>query len=87
MQAAKIFLGLIFFIYFSILFFSYYKSKKFFSYLFITALQGVCILFSINFLGGFASIHIPINTYTIVLSSLGGISGVIILLLTEIFLI
>lgn len=87
MQSAKVFLTILFLIYLLVVFFAYYKSKKFFYYLFITALQGICTLFAINFIGSFFDIHIPINIFSIMVSTLGGISGIIVLLLTEIFLI
>jgi inhibitor of the pro-sigma K processing machinery len=87
MQSAKIFLASLFFMYLIILCFAYYKSKKFFYYLFITALQGICALFAINFIGSFIEIKIPINVISIFISSFNGISGIIMLLLIEIFLI
>lgn len=83
----KAFLIVLFIIYLSVVFFVYYKSKKFFYYLFITALQGICTLFAINLIGSFLEIHIPVNVFSIVVSTFGGISGIIVLLLTEIFLV
>ncbi len=87
MQSAKIFLGIIFTIYVLILIITMIKSKKFFSSLFLTMLQGICALFAVNLLGQYISIHIPINQWTIGVSSVGGISGVIIMLLCDAFIL
>ncbi len=87
MQFAKIFLGVIFTIYTLVIVITMFKSKKFFTIFFLTVLQGICALFAVNLLGKYISIHLPINVWTIGVSSVGGISGVIMLLLCDIFLI
>ncbi len=86
MSSAKVFLGILFFIYILIIFFAHIKSKKFFLSVFLTALQGVCALFAVNLLGKYISMHIPVNGWTIGVSSIGGISGVIMMLLCDIFM-
>ena len=86
MTSARIFLGIIFSVYIIIIFITFYKSKRFFTALLLTTLQGVCALFAINLLGKYISVHIPINYWTLGVSSVGGISGVIMLLLCDIFL-
>jgi pro-sigmaK processing inhibitor BofA len=86
MQSAKMFLGIVFTIYILFIFISMIKSKRFFCVLFLNILQGVCALFAVNFLGQYISIHIPINEWTIGVSSVGGISGVIMMLLCDGFM-
>ena len=86
MQSANVFLGIIFSIYAIIIFITYIKSKKFFTALLLTAMQGICALFAVNFLGEFIEVHIPVNYWTLGLSSVGGVSGVILMLLCDIFM-
>ncbi len=86
MQSAKVFLGIVFAIYVLFIFVSMIKSKRFFTALFLSVLQGVCALFAVNLLGQYISIHIPINGWTIGVSSVGGISGVIMMLLCDGFI-
>ncbi len=83
MQSAKIFLGIIFAIYTIIILITMYRSKRFFTALFLNILQGVCGLFSVNLLGQYIAIHIPVNGWTIGVSSVGGLSGVIMMLLCD----
>lgn len=87
MENGKVFLGALFGIYVLVIIISMIKSKRFFTVLFSTVLQGVCALFAVNFIGNFISVHIPINIYTLGLSSIGGLSGVITLLLCDCFFI
>lgn len=87
MQSVKIFLGIIFAIYVLIIFITMIKTKRFFTALFLTVLQGICALFAVNLLGQYISIHIPINGWTLGVSSIGGISGVIMMLLCDGFII
>ena len=85
-QSANVFLGIIFSIYAIIVFITYIKSKKFFTALLLTAMQGICALFAVNFIGKFIDVHIPVNYWTLGLSSVGGVSGVILMLLCDIFI-
>ena len=85
-MSANVFLGIFFSIYLIVIFISYIKSKRFFTALFLTAMQGICALFAVNFIGKFIDVHIPVNYYTIGISSIGGVSGVILMLLCDIFL-
>lgn len=87
MNGAKVFLGIIFSIYVLIIFVSMIKSKRFFTVLFLNILQGVCALFAVNLLGQYIAIHIPVNGWTIGVSSIGGISGVIMMLLCDGFIV
>lgn len=86
MNSGKILLGVLLAIYIIVIFIAYFKSKRFFTALLFTALQGICALFAVNLIGKYITIHIPINAWTIGLSSLGGVSGVILLLLCDIFM-
>ncbi len=85
MSFANAFLGIISIIYIIIITITMIKSKRFFTTLFLTVLQGICAIFAVNFIGQYISIHIPINQYTLGISSIGGISGVIMILLCDIF--
>lgn len=86
MSSAKVFLGIIFTLYIIVIFIAHIKSKKFFVSVFLTALQGLCALFAVNLLGKYISIHIPVNYWTLGVSSVGGISGVIMMLLCDVFM-
>lgn len=83
MQSAKIFLGIIFLIYTLTIFITIIKTKRFFTTMFLTILQGICGLFAVNLLGQYIAIHIPVNGWTIGVSSIGGLSGVIMMLLCD----
>lgn len=87
MNSAKVFLGIIFTVYTIIIFIAHIKSKKIIVSIFLTALQGLCALFAVNLLGKYIAIHIPVNGWTLGLSSIGGISGVIMMLLCDVFMI
>lgn len=86
-MSAKIFLGIVAVIYVLIIAITMIKTKRFFTVLLLTVLEGVCGLFAVNLLGQYISIHIPVNEWTIGVSSVGGISGVIMLLLCDGFMI
>ena len=83
MQSAKIFLGIIFVIYALTILITIIKTKRFFTTTFLTVLQGICGLFAVNLLGQYIAIHIPVNGWTIGISSIGGLSGVIMMLLCD----
>ena len=83
MQSAKIFLGIIFVTYSIIFLITMLRTKRFFTVIFLNILQGVCGLFAVNLLGQYISIHIPVNSWTIGVSSVGGLSGVIMLLMCD----
>lgn len=83
---AKLILGALLATYLSIIFITYFKSKRFFTALLFTALQGVCALFAVNLIGKYITIHIPVNAWTLGISSIGGVSGVIMLLLCDTFM-
>lgn len=86
MTFAKIFLGITFLVYLIIILFAYIRTKKFFSTFILIALQGICTLFAVNLLGQYISVHIPVNGWTVGISSVGGVSGVIMMLLCDTFI-
>lgn len=86
MQFTKIILGIIFFTYFFIILITLVKSKRFILTLLLTILQGLCSLFAVNLIGQHITIHIPVNAFTLSISSIGGISGVIMMLLCDGFI-
>ena len=86
MSSAKVFLVILFSFYILIILVAHVKSKKFLISVFLTTLQGLCSLFAVNLLGQYISVHIPINGWTIGISSSGGIGGVIMLLLCDVFM-
>lgn len=57
------------------------KTKRFLAALIFSCLQGLVALFAANFISGFADMNVSLNPYTIALSAVGGIPGVIFLLL------
>lgn len=61
------------------------KTKRFFSALIFSSLQGLIALFAANFIGDFVGISLSINPHTMILCSLGGIPGVIFLLVCGVF--
>ncbi len=87
MSPAKVFLGILFSFYILIIFIVHVKSKKFLLSIFLTTLQGLCSLFAVNLLGQYISVHIPVNILTLGVSSFGGVSGVIMMLLCDAFMI
>lgn len=62
----------------------YYKEHHIIKGVFLTALQGICAFFAVNFVGSFFSVHLNLNIFSAVLSTLGGTPGVIFLLLMNI---
>lgn len=57
------------------------KSKRFFSYLILSALSGIGSLFAVNLLSEVTGVSIALNYITLGISGVFGISGVIALLL------
>ena len=63
---------------FLILFFMY-RSGHLFKALFFSLLQGGSALFAVNLIGEFLSIHLPVNLFSALCCTVGGIPGVIFL--------
>lgn len=60
------------------------RTKRFFSVLLLTVMQGLVALFAAKYVGGFFGIGPSINYHTLALSAVGGIPGVIFLFIAEI---
>lgn len=58
------------------------KSKHFFKSVFLTAFSGVGGLFALRLVSELVGLTLPVNAFTLAVSSLSGIPGVIGLLLT-----
>ena len=86
-MSAKIFIGCIFAFYVIVIVIAFIKSKRFFTAFLLTALQGICSLFAVNLIGQYIMVHIPINAWTLGVSSVGGISGVVMMLLCDSFMV
>ena len=80
-MSAKLFLGIIAFFYVLIVIIAMIKTKRFFIVTLLTVLQGICTLFAVNLIGNYINVHIPVNGWSLGISSIGGISGVIMMLL------
>ena len=85
-MSAKIFLGCIFAFYIIVIVVAFIKSKRLFTAFLLTALQGICALFAVNLIGQYIMVHIPVNAWTLGVSSVGGASGVIMMLLCDSFM-
>lgn len=85
-MSAKIFLGCIFTFYIIVIIIAFIKSRRFLTAFLLTALQGICALFAVNLIGQYITVHIPVNGWTLGVSSVGGISGVIMMLLCDVFM-
>lgn len=59
------------------------RTKRFFTMLFLTVLQGLAAFFAVNFVGGFFGVHLTLNWGHLGISALGGVPGVILLLLVN----
>lgn len=68
-----------------VIFISMYKSGHIVKSVFLSAAQGLSSLFAVNFIGGFISIHLPLNVFTSAVCVAGGMPGVIFLLIYDIF--
>lgn len=60
------------------------KTKRFFSCVILSALQGIIAVFASNALGLVTGLHLSLNAYTIAASAIGGTPAVIGLIILEI---
>ncbi len=60
------------------------KTKRFFSSVLLSALQGVAAMFAVNALGLVTGLHLSLNGYTLAASVIGGTPAVIGMIITEI---
>lgn len=63
---------------------SAFKTKRLFSCIFLSALQGIAAIFAVNASGLITGLHLPLNGYTIASSVIGGTPAVIGMVVMEI---
>lgn len=63
------------------------RSKRFFSSLFLSALSGCAALFGLNLMSEFLGFSLSLNPVTLAISCVGGIPGVVMLLVSRLFLV
>lgn len=61
-----------------------YKSKRFFTSIFLSALSGAGSLFAVHVLSWFTPLFLPVNLFTASVSLIFGIPGVIALLISAV---
>lgn len=61
-----------------------YKSKRFFTSLFLTAFSGASSLLAVHVLSWFTPISLPVNLFTVIVSLISGIPGVVALLISAV---
>ncbi|MBO4338985.1 MAG: pro-sigmaK processing inhibitor BofA family protein [Clostridia bacterium] len=61
-----------------------FKTKRFFAATVLSVLQGVGALFAVNFIGSFIGVHLAVNAFSLIVSSVAGASGVALLLITQV---
>lgn len=65
----------------SIILLSMFRTKRFFSALLLTCVQGIIAFFAANFAGEFFGVHLPLNWGHLAVAAVGGTPAVIMLLL------
>ncbi len=66
-----------------IIFVSFIKSGRFFRSIFLSVFQGLSALFAVNFIGGFTGLHLSVNIFSLLVSCVSGLPGVIFLVVTD----
>ena len=66
-----------------VIMFTMIKTHRFFRSLFMSAMQGVIALFSVNFIGGFIGLHLSLNLFSLLVSCISGLPGVILLVVND----
>ena len=61
-----------------------FRTKRFVPAAALSVLQGIAALFAVNFAGSFFGVHIAVNPFSLAVSSLGGTTGVILLLISQV---
>lgn len=62
---------------------SYFKSGRLIRSLFLSAFYGLASLFAVNFIGGFTGLHLSVNLFSLLISCVSGMPGVIFLVVTD----
>ena len=63
----------------------YTLKKCKFKYFLLSALSGMAALIATDLIGNFISMHLPLNPFSIAVSALGGLPGVILLNILHVF--
>lgn len=63
--------------------FAMIKTHRFFRSLVISAIQGVTALFAVNLIGDFMGLHLSVNFFSLLVSCVSGLPGVIFLVVTD----
>ena len=63
------------------------RTKRFFSCLFLSLIQGVASVFAVNALGLVTGLHLSLNSYTLAFSAIGGTPAVVGMVIAEILFI
>ncbi len=66
-----------------IIFISFIKSGRFFRSIFLSVFHGLSALFAVNFIGGFTGLHLSVNLFSLLVSCVSGLPGVIFLVVTD----
>lgn len=67
-----------------VIFISMIRTHHFVKSLFLSAFQGITAIFAVNFIGELISVHIPFNWFSIGVSAVGGLPGIIFLLVNNV---
>ncbi len=59
------------------------RTKRFFTAMLLTAVQGIAAFFAANFAGGFFGVHLPLNWGHLAIAAVGGTPAVVMLLLVN----
>lgn len=62
------------------------KSGNFFKSIVLSVFYGISGLFAVNFIGGFTGLHLAINPFSLLVSSISGLPGVIFLVVSDLIL-
>ena len=58
---------------------SFFKSGHFIINCILSVFQGLSALFAVNFIGGFTGLHLSVNVFSLLVSCISGLPGVIFL--------
>lgn len=66
-----------------IILFTMIGTHRFFRSLIMSAMQGIIALFAVNFIGGFTGLHLSVNFFSLLVSCISGLPGVILLVVNN----
>lgn len=59
------------------------KTHRLFRTMLLSVIQGMTAMLAVNFAGEFTGIHIPLNLFSVSVSAIGGLPGVIFLVVSN----